>query len=79
MGYFRLINLTQTKEERCEKYHLARSLGCNSYWANRMKDWRLIKIERLFGLTNPGHAHDPSLAPCAQFRLPGLPYQEDLT
>jgi len=48
---FKFINLWQTKEERQEKYHLARSLGMNSYWAAVMRDWRLAKIERLFGLT----------------------------
>ena len=50
MGYFKLINLEQTNVERQEKYHLARSLGMNSYWAMAMRDWRLSKIERLFGL-----------------------------
>lgn len=45
------INLWQSKEERQSKYHLARSLGANSYWASVMRDWRLAKIERLFGLT----------------------------
>lgn len=48
---FKFINLWQTKEERQSKYYLARSLGMNSYWAAVMRDWRLAKIERLFGLT----------------------------
>ncbi|GAI11788.1 unnamed protein product, partial [marine sediment metagenome] len=48
---FKYINLWQSKEERQEKYHLARSLGMNSYWAIKMRDWRVAKIERLFGLT----------------------------
>lgn len=51
MGNFRFINLWQSKEDRQTKYHLARSLGMNSYWAAVMRDWRLAKIERLFGLT----------------------------
>lgn len=51
MGYFKFINLWQTKEERQEKYWLARSLGANSYHAARMRDWRLSKIERRFNLT----------------------------
>lgn len=46
-----LVNLWQTKEERREKYHLCRSLGCNASHAQRMKDWRLTKIERFFNLT----------------------------
>jgi len=48
---FKLINLWQSKQERQEKYHLARSLGMNVAWATVMRDWRLAKIERLFGLT----------------------------
>lgn len=47
------INLTQTKEERQEKYWLARSLGANSYWAYAMRDWRLSTIEQFFGLRPP--------------------------
>ena len=50
MGNFKLVNLDQTKEERLEKYWLARSLGVNPSWARRMRDWRLIKIERQFDL-----------------------------
>jgi len=48
---FKFINLWQTKEERKEKYHLARSCGANSSWAARMRDWRLSKIERRYNLT----------------------------
>lgn len=59
---YHLVNLWQTKEERKAKYWLARSLGCNSYWAQGMRDWRLSKIERLFNLVN-------ALTPYAQFQL----------
>lgn len=52
--YKQLINLRQTKEERQSKYWLARSLGANSYHASRMRDWRLSKIERRFGLEPNG-------------------------
>lgn len=44
------VNLNQTPEERKQKYWLARSCGVNSSWANRMRDWRLRKIERRFNL-----------------------------
>jgi len=50
-----LINLWQSPEDRREKYHLCRSLGCNSYHAKRMRDWRLPKIERLFNLVPKQH------------------------
>ena len=60
---FKYINLWQSKEERQEKYHLARSLGMNSYWAAVMRDWRLAKIERLFCLTKaPVEPHQPRLS-----------------
>lgn len=45
-----LVNLWQSPDDRREKYHLCRSLGCNSYHARSMRDWRLSKIERLFNL-----------------------------
>jgi hypothetical protein len=47
---FRLINIFQTKEDRRAKYWLALSLGFNSAWARRMRDWRLAKLERFCGL-----------------------------
>lgn len=47
------INLCQSKEERQRKYWLCRSLGVNSYWAAAMRDWRITKIERFFGLDLP--------------------------
>jgi len=46
----KFVNLWQSPEERSEKYWLARSLGANSSWANRLRDWRLSKIERFFNL-----------------------------
>lgn len=39
------VNLWQTKEERQGKYWLCRSLGVNSSWATRMRDWHLTKVE----------------------------------
>jgi len=48
---FKLINLWQSKEERRAKFHLARSLGANYSHARRMRDWRLSKIERRYGLS----------------------------
>ena len=50
-NHLKLINLWQSSEERKEKYWLARACGVNSYHAGRMRDWRLSKIERRFGLT----------------------------
>lgn len=50
LRHLHFINLWQTKEERQEKYHLARSLGANVSWASAMRDWRLSKIERFFNL-----------------------------
>lgn len=49
-GYFKFINLWQSKEERQQKYWLAKASGANSSLARRARDWRLSKIERLFGL-----------------------------
>lgn len=45
-----LVNLWQSPGERRDKYHLVLSLGVNTSWAIRMRDWRLSKIERFFGL-----------------------------
>jgi len=45
-----LVNLWQSSEERQEKYWLARSLGANPAHARAMRDWRLSKIERRYGL-----------------------------
>ena len=67
---FKYINLWQSKEERQEKYHLARSLGMNSYWAAVMRDWRLSKIERLFNLAKtPVEPHQPGFS--VLLRTPG--------
>lgn len=49
-NYFKLVNLTQTKEDRQAKYWLAKSLGAHTSLAERMRDWRLSKIERFFNL-----------------------------
>jgi len=70
---FKFINLWQTKEERQQKYHLALSLGVSRDWARAMRDWRLSKIERLFGLNFPDHYRNaPVYYPYAQFVLPGF-------
>ncbi len=45
-----LVNAHQTKEERRQKYWLARSLGKNSYWAQAMRDWSLPALERRLGI-----------------------------
>ena len=45
-----LINLNQTPSERKAKYDYAISLGANPAHARRMRDWRMPKIERRFGL-----------------------------
>lgn len=50
------VNLWQSAEERQGKYWLARSLGATPSNAQRMRDWRLAKIERLFNLT-PSNYH----------------------
>lgn len=49
-NYHKLVNLTQTSEERQGKYYLAKSFGINSAWAAKMRDWRLSKLERFFNL-----------------------------
>lgn len=49
-NYHKLVNLTQTKEDRHAKYWLAKSLGANTSWAEKMRDWRLAKLERFFNL-----------------------------
>lgn len=46
------MNLRQTNEERCLKYHLCRWLGVNYKWAMRMRDWRWNKIARRFGYSS---------------------------
>ena len=57
-----LVNLTQTPEERREKYHLCRSIGLNAAWARKGRDLLLSTIERqyatelgLSGVTLPPH------------------------
>ena len=44
------VNFTQSSEERSQKYWLARSLGASASTANRLRDWRLSKIERFYHL-----------------------------
>ncbi len=56
MTPFKLINLWQTAEERKGKYWLCRSLGANASWSGAMRDWRLAKIERRFGLESTAAA-----------------------
>lgn len=46
----KFVNLWQSAEHRKEKYYLALSLGVSWPIAQRMRDWRLNKIERYFGL-----------------------------
>ncbi|GAI13125.1 unnamed protein product [marine sediment metagenome] len=76
---FKFINLWQSKEERQEKYHLARSLGVNSYWASVMRDWRLAKIERLFGLTKaPVDPQQPGLSVLLSRGVDGIGGKKDL-
>lgn len=47
----RLVNYSQTNEERSEKYHLVISCGGTCLDAQKMRDWRLSKIERFYHLT----------------------------
>lgn len=47
---YHFVNLFQSNEERREKYHLLKSLGCNYAWARAMRDWPLVKIQRRFDL-----------------------------
>lgn len=69
----RFVNLTQTPEERQEKYNLAISLGVTPSWARRIRDWRLTKIERSFHLAfDKTYRNAPVLKPYAQFLLPGF-------
>ena len=76
---FKFINLWQTKEERQSKYHLARSLGMNSYWAAVMRDWRLAKIERLFSLTKASvDPQQPGLSVLLANRVDGIGGKKDL-
>lgn len=53
----RLVNYSQTKEERCQKYWLVKSCGGSRNQATQMKDWRLAKIERFFGLVETYNNH----------------------
>ena len=46
----RFINLWQSAEHRKEKYYLVLSMGGTYAQAERMRDWRLNKIERFFNL-----------------------------
>lgn len=45
---YKMVNQAQTAEERKEKYWLVISCGGTCYDAQRMRDWRLAKIERFF-------------------------------
>ena len=45
-----LVNLNQTTQERQFKYQYALSLGAQPGHARRMRDWRLPKINRRFGI-----------------------------
>jgi len=47
----RWVNYSQTANERQEKYWLAILCGESCEGARKMRDWRLSKIERYFGLT----------------------------
>lgn len=53
----RWVNYSQMPSERREKYWLVRSCGGTSYDANRMRDWRLSKIERHYGLLETYNPH----------------------
>jgi hypothetical protein len=53
------INYFQDRKSRSEKYHLAKALGANEDQARRMRDWRLSKIERRFGLQPVGAPRNP--------------------
>lgn len=57
---FKLVNQNQSPEDRASKYWLAKSLGCNSSHARRIRDWQLSKIERRFSLS-PITKDDPNL------------------
>jgi hypothetical protein len=50
MGEYYFVNLWQTNEERRDKYLLCIALGAKPWQAQRMRDWRLSKIERLYHL-----------------------------
>lgn len=60
MSNFKFVNLWQSKEERQGKYWLARSCGANAAQATVMRDWRLSKIERRFGLIETYNPHTKS-------------------
>jgi len=46
----KLVNESQTPEERREKYWLARSCGKNASWARAMRDWHILALEYRLGL-----------------------------
>lgn len=52
MDYF--VNLWQSTETRCEKYHFCRCLGMTSSQAKRMKDWRWSTLYSYFKLPGKG-------------------------
>lgn len=53
----RWINYSQMPSERREKYWLVISCGGSYYDAQKMRDWRLSKIERFFGLLETYNPH----------------------
>lgn len=55
-----LVNFSQSKEERLGKYWLAKAEGASASLAGRMRDWRLSKIERFFGLDQTYNPHTHS-------------------
>lgn len=56
-NHFRFINLWQSSEERRAKYWLVRTCGGSDSLAQRMRDWRLSKIERHFNLEETFNPH----------------------
>jgi len=45
MSKIRWVNMHQTKEERREKYRLAREHGANSYQARVVRDWTMPHLK----------------------------------
>lgn len=60
-----LVNLWQSSEERRDKYKLTILMGATWENAQRMRDWRLAKIERYFGIVQSNYTnreeHDQQL------------------
>lgn len=70
----RLVNYSQTPQERQEKYWLVRSCGGSRNDATRMRDWRLSKIERYYGLLETYNPHTKSYD-----RQPNIPVSVSLS